>query len=98
MLCQHCHQHRISRPRKLCWACYYRPGIRDLHPSTSKFARRGVANVTGDRPLPAFATGALPGTPEKIAVLAERAERRQSLWHPEDATFAGPTSMLARAA
>jgi hypothetical protein len=33
-------------------------------------------------------TRALPGSPEKMAVLAERLENREELWHPEDATYA----------
>jgi hypothetical protein len=31
-------------------------------------------------------TAALPGTPEKIAILGERARLGLSLWHPLDAT------------
>src|SRR5438876_918710 len=97
MLCQHCQQAKISRPRRLCWACYYKPGVRDLYPSTSKFGRRGVGNFCGNAPLPAFPTDALPGSLEKMAVLEERARLRQSLWHPDDATCAGPKKMAAQA-
>jgi len=86
MNCQHCQQAPISRPRKLCWVCYYTPGVRDLYPSTSKFGRRGVANFNGRSPLPTFPTNARPGSPEKVAVLEERARLKQSLWHPDDAT------------
>jgi hypothetical protein len=32
-------------------------------------------------------THALPGMPEKIAVLAERARLGQQLWHPQDAPW-----------
>jgi hypothetical protein len=39
--------------------------------------------------LPAAPTRCLPGTPEKIAVLRERARLRQALWHPLDATLGG---------
>lgn len=35
--------------------------------------------------LPDRPTQALPGTPEKIAVMAERAHKRQHLFHPADA-------------
>jgi hypothetical protein len=97
MLCQHCHQARISRPRRLCWSCYYKPGVRELYPSTSKFGRRGVGNFNGNAPLPAFPTHAIPGSAEKLAVLAERARLRQSLWHPADASCAGPPVVLAAA-
>jgi hypothetical protein len=67
--------------------CYYRPGIRELYPSNSKFARRGIIDFNGRIRLPLYATRALPGTPEKIAVLEERARLRQELFHPDDATL-----------
>jgi hypothetical protein len=85
MLCCHCHAAKSNRPRGLCWACYYRPGIRDLYPSTSKYGRRGVANFNRRPQMPPQATHALPGTPAKVAILAERARLGVSLWHPHDA-------------
>jgi hypothetical protein len=87
MKCQHCNELPVSRPRRLCWSCYYTPGVRERYPSTSKFGRRGIGNFNGTPPLPAFATGALPGTAAKLAVLEERARQRLNLWHPADATF-----------
>ncbi len=85
MLCRHCGRIRPSRPRGLCWSCYYTPGVRDQYPSTSKFARHGIEDFNGRVPLPPFPTAAMPGTPEKVAVLEERARMRVSLWHPLDA-------------
>ena len=85
MFCRHCGQARVNRPRGLCWSCYYKPGVRDLYPSTSKFARRGVCDFNGRCVLPPAPTDALPGTEDKVRVLEERARMRQSLWHPEDA-------------
>jgi hypothetical protein len=85
MLCQHCQRGIISRPRKLCWACFYTPGIRDLYPITSKFGRRGIGNFFGVAPLPPFPTQALPGSPEKVNLLMQRAQQRQQLFHPQDA-------------
>ena len=84
MLCRHCQKVRSNRPRGLCWSCYYTPGVRDLYPSTSKFARRGVKDFNGRARLPE-PTSALPGTPEKVAILEQRARLGQSLWHPLDA-------------
>ncbi len=86
-LCRHCQKSNASRPRGLCWSCYYTPGVRALYPSSSKFARRGVLDFNGRSPLPPFPTRALPGSPEKIAVLQQRASLRVSLWHPDDAPF-----------
>jgi hypothetical protein len=87
MLCRHCQKVKSNRPRGLCWSCYYTPGVREQYPSTSKFARRGVSDFNGRTRLPE-PTDALPGTPEKVAVLMERARRGLSLWHPDDATLA----------
>jgi hypothetical protein len=83
--CIHCKKRKINRPRGLCWGCYYAPGVRDLYPPTSKFARHGVEDRLGQVPLPPLATNALPGSVEKMAVLAQRAAMRVSLWHPDDA-------------
>jgi hypothetical protein len=44
-------------------------------------------NFHGQAPLPPAPTRALPGTPEKVAVLRERARLGQSLWHPRDAAL-----------
>lgn len=40
MICRHCQKVRANRPRGLCWGCYYTPGVLELYPSTSKFAKR----------------------------------------------------------
>ena len=87
MICRHCHRVHSTRPRGLCWTCYYTPGVRDRFPSTSKFARRGVADFSGLSALSAAPTSARPGTPEKVAILEERASLGLSLWHPYDATL-----------
>jgi len=64
--------------------------VRDRYPSTSKYARRGVGNFNGRTALPPLPTGAMPGTPEKVAIMAERARNHQSLWHPEEAPTGVP--------
>ncbi len=97
MICRHCNNAPVSRPRGLCWSCYYTPGVRELFPSTSKFGRRGHGNFNGCPPLPALPTRALPGTPEKLAILEERARRRQSLWHPDDAAYTHGSPALLQA-
>ena len=95
--CRHCRFGAISRPRRLCWGCYYTPGVRDLYPSTSKFARRGVGDFNGRCSPAALPTAALPGTPEKVLVLEERARMRQELWHPNDATIDRPAPVVMKA-
>jgi hypothetical protein len=44
-------------------------------------------NFHGQILPPPAPTRALPGTPEKVAVLRERARLGQTLWHPLDATL-----------
>jgi hypothetical protein len=74
--------------------------VREKYPSTSKYARRGVSDFNGKTKLAAEPTNALPGSEEKIRILAERARLGQSLWHPLDATLAStqPTLFEALAA
>ena len=85
LLCRHCQKKKASRPRGLCFSCYGQEGVREKYPSTSKFARLGILDRFGTQPLPTMPTKALPGTTEKVTVLAERAAAGQQLWHPEDA-------------
>ncbi len=85
--CRHCERHNVNRPRGLCWSCYYTPGVKEMYPSTSKYARRGVGNLSGGHEAPAAPTTADPGSPEKQDVLAERAAAGLSLWHPFDARW-----------
>ena len=94
-ICKHCHKSKVNRPRGLCWSCYYTPGVKDQHPSTSKFARRGVGNFNGNAPMPSEPTTALPGSDEKLAVIEMRAKSKQALWHPDDAQFEGDPKPLA---
>jgi hypothetical protein len=95
--CRHCRRNPVGRPRGLCWSCYNTPGVRGIYPSTSKFARQGVGNFCGAGALPHAPTAALPGSPEKVAVLEERAERRQQLWHPLDSSPDRPLPRVMKA-
>lgn len=90
VVCRHCHQGKINRPRGLCWHCYYAPGVRELYPSTSKYARRGIGHGFNHNkpPDPSGPTRTVPGTPEKVEVLAFRAKYGYALWHEADALFA----------
>jgi hypothetical protein len=68
--------------------------VRDLYPSTSKYAHRGIGDFNGKASLPTAPTRALPGSPEKVAILEQRARLRQSLWHPLDARGDRPPLVL----
>ena len=83
-LCRHCGAGKNCRARGLCFPCSMNPAIRDLYPSTSKFARKGVSASNRNSRPPTEPTDAEPGSAEKIAVLAGRAERGESLFHPDD--------------
>jgi hypothetical protein len=82
-VCRHCCRNKPNRPRGLCWTCYYTPGVRGLFERRSP---RGLDDFVGEGHMPEPTT-AKPGTPEKVAVLAARAEAGQRLWHPDDAEW-----------
>jgi hypothetical protein len=84
--CIHCCKALCSRPRGLCFACYGTPGIRGLYaPRKNQFTDAvPLGDFNGGYTPPLLPTPAPPGTAEKIAVLTERAERRERLWHPRD--------------
>ena len=90
MLCRSCNKVRSNRPRGRCYSCYYKPEVRALFPSTSKFARKGSGIDVLIPPLSSEPTSAMPGTEDKIRVLMERARNGQCLWHPLDAVKAMP--------
>lgn len=67
--------------------CYGQPEILERYPSPSKFNPRRYeppGGVITPHRMPATATAAKPGTEEKIAVMAERAKRGESVFHPRD--------------
>lgn len=88
-LCRHCSAKRVNRPRGLCFPCFYAPGVRDLYPSTSKYSNRGYGNFAGLGLMPVAPTTAAPGSPEKVAVMEERAKRGERVNHAADARFEG---------
>lgn len=55
--------------------------------SDSIFAKRSPVPDNAPGRLPARPTDALPGTPEKLAVMHERAKRGETLFHPDDAQW-----------
>lgn len=83
--CRHCDRDKVNRPRGLCWTCYYREGVLDLYPSTSKFGRRSSVPSTAAGYLPRRPTPHPPGSRLKVRVLIKRASQGLALWHPKDA-------------
>lgn len=87
-VCVACGKPKVNRPRGMCWTCYYTPGLKEKFPSGSKYARRGVGNLTGEVPIdPQGPTTAMPGTPEKLLVMEDRARRRVQIFHPDDKKY-----------
>ena len=89
-ICAHCEQCPVSRPRGLCWRCYYTPEIRALYPGHPKFSYRGVGKKAKTLPDAAIAA---PGSAEKVAILEVRAQADLALWHPEDRPMPDETRM-----
>lgn len=87
--CRHCGFGKVTRPRGLCWVCFYLPGVRDLYTSESMYAKRGVGNDNDTRKPPAMPTTAAPGTPGKVEVMVARAKAKRQVFHPADARFEG---------
>jgi hypothetical protein len=53
-----------------------------------------VDDFNGEPRLPATPTSAVPGSPEKVAILIERARLGQALWHPLDAPMDAESKKL----
>lgn len=68
------------------------PPARNAHHGASRCKSRDKRTQLGR--LPAEPTSALPGTPDKIAVMRERAARGESLFHPQDATLDGDWALI----
>lgn len=82
--CRHCQVKAANRPRGLCWVCYHAEGVREQYPSESVYASRGLG-VTGDdedieEGPPGPPTMAWPGSPDKVAVLHQRAREGRPLF------------------
>lgn len=88
--CRHCEAGKVKRPRGLCSCCYYSPGVRGKYLSVSKYGRRGCGGGNKLGVLAGEATGAGPGSLEKIRVMQGRAMRGESLFHPDDSRVPAP--------
>jgi hypothetical protein len=84
-MCWNCKRKFCNRPKGLCWRCYYRTDAQSRYVPTSKYALRGIGNGMKGGLKACEPTSVRPG-PEKVAVMAARAEAGESLWHPLDAS------------
>jgi hypothetical protein len=88
MLCRHCGKRIACRTSDLCTPCYNVAEIRQKYRHLAKSSDHRGVGTAGSR-MPSRPTRALPGTPEKVAVLEQRAARNEALWHPKDPTWYG---------
>jgi hypothetical protein len=88
-ICRHCQSHKANRPRGLCWSCYYTPGVKELYPTSSKYGRRSDDTNHGHaQSKPATDTARVePGSPEKVALMAGRVLRGESLTDPSEPNY-----------
>ena len=84
-LCRHCNAKPVSRPRGLCWACYYTPAIRRMYEpvKTRNTAPPSKVGLEEPKRTPPPTT-AQPGSPRKVHVLERRAKYGYMLHHPLD--------------
>lgn len=85
--CRHCRRRKITRPRRMCWNCYYNPDVTRLYPQKdTKHNNRGIHggnNDTAPAPLPEPITKR-PDPLNYFIVLMNRALAREELFHPDD--------------
>lgn len=82
--CRHCGIVKPIRVRRLCWNCSRDFDILRRYPPDLRFGSSGFGLGFAGGHQPAFPTACLPGTDAKIEVMAERAARRETLFHPAD--------------
>lgn len=83
--CAYCRTRKPCRPGGLCVPCYRSVEVRSLYTNKTPEGHCGHGTVNVSGVLPPEPTPHLPGTPNKLRVLEERARLGMSLWHPNDA-------------
>lgn len=87
--CAHCEERPGVYPGGLCRPCYLDPLIKRRYVGVARDYGLNADTQRYDAPMPGGPTAALPGTPEKIAVMEARNERGEQLHHPLDARWMG---------
>ena len=84
--CQHCQERPGRHKMRLCWRCYHTPGVRDLYREREDLSTAGGDGAWEftELPLPPEPTDAVPGSPEKLAVMQWRDEHGYQPHHPAD--------------
>lgn len=86
MPCRHCGNTRSIDRRNLCQKCYRKRSTINRYKPLPSSGYTGLLADRNSYPLPE-PTDVMPGTPEKIAVMIDRAERGLAVLHPEDRRY-----------
>ena len=83
--CLLCGQTKPHKSRNLCLACYQKPESDPLKIETRHRVERNTNAFMEPLGLPDHPTEFLPGSEEKMAVMAQRLEDLREIHHPDDA-------------
>lgn len=83
--CLLCGQTKPHKSRNLCLACYQKPESEPLKIQTRHRVERETLFVIAPTGLPDHPTEFLPGSEEKMAVMAQRLSDFREIHHPDDA-------------
>lgn len=83
--CLLCGQTKPHKSRNLCLACYQKPESEPLKIETRHRVERNTNAFLEPIGLPDHPTEFLPGSEEKMAVMAQRLEDLREIHHPDDA-------------
>ncbi|CAB4136481.1 hypothetical protein UFOVP1565_42 [uncultured Caudovirales phage] len=83
--CLLCGQTKPHKSRNLCLACYQKPESEPLKIETRHRVERNTNAFMEPIGLPDHPTEFLPGSEEKMAVMAQRLEDLREIHHPDDA-------------
>jgi NMD protein affecting ribosome stability and mRNA decay len=83
--CLLCGQTKPHKSRNLCLACYQKPESEPLKIETRHRVERNTNAFMEPLGLPDHPTEFLPGSEEKMMVMAQRLEDLREIHHPDDA-------------
>jgi hypothetical protein len=79
--CQHCHKRFATKPRGLCRPCYYEPEVRVRYRCRQVKSKQRISSGNSCRSQPGQY---LPGTVQKLELMASRFERGEPLFQRGD--------------
>lgn len=92
--CRGCGRRVSGLVNTLCRDCNAKPAMQAECRRLNRL--EAPADFNGEAPLPDAPTPALPGTPQKVLALADRARASRALWHPDDAVVPDGAGLLVR--